>query len=709
MKFKIFIVLLTGLLSFTSNKVSAQCFAEIESPTQDTTICLGSSVYVNAFATCTYLMSNNFNTGVAGTGWVATTGVDFTNPCNPTSDGTTYMWMGGNVPLPRALTTIPFNVTNACEITFDMKYAIQSQSSPCEGIDEMDEGITLQYSINNGTTWVDIAYFRPDGVILSNTIAPGSNNTSITVYNTPFTVWNNYNFQIPPAAQSPATRFRWIQLAYSSQSNDHWGLDNVDIVCPQSQNIFWSNGPSNTLSQTVSPTDTTEYIVFIFDSLGNFFTDTVNINVIPTPSADFVAESPVCINRPSTINFNGTNSATVTYAYNFNGGTVVSGSGSGPYEVTWPAAGTYTITLTSTDGLCTNTETQTVTVNSNIIVTVSPPNASVCPDSSVTLTASGGDSYAWANDPTLNSDSTASVIATPATTTTYNVTGTNLLGCTGSTTVTIDIFPTPVITVSPVPEKGCIPLVVDFNPSITPNANSYSWNFGDTASGAQNNSNADSPIHVFSNSGQYDISLNVISVHGCPGSMVFPDLITAYDVPVAAFKPDSTTLNLMNPMVGFTDMSIGASTWYWDFGEPSSYTNYSNLPDPSHSYGATGEYIVWMVVGNGYCADSAYTIISVIQDIAFYVPNAFSPYNEDGLNDIFAPSGIGAGMGDNTFTMRIYDRWGKLMFESSDFYTGWDGKYNGDFAHPGVYSYFIEVQYADKLWRKFWGRVTLVK
>ncbi|OFY08116.1 MAG: hypothetical protein A2W94_09290 [Bacteroidetes bacterium GWE2_42_42] len=573
-----------------------------------------------------------------------------------------------------------------------MRYAADENTTDCEDPDLPLEGVHLQYSLPPYSSWNDIQYWTP------------SSSASGPLY-----TWNQYQMAVPSVAFSSATKIRWYQDTTSTNYYDHWGVDEVQIVCPQSQNIFWSNGPTNTLTQTVTPTDTTEYIIFIFDSLGNYFTDTLNVNVIPTPSADFVAESPVCINYPSTINFTGTNSATVTYAYNFNGGTVVSGSGSGPYEVTWPTAGTYTITLTSTDGFCTNTETQTVTVNSNIIVTVSSPNASVCPDSSVTLTASGGATYAWASDPTLNSDSTASVIATPETTTTYVVTGTSTLGCTGSSSVTIDIFPTPAITVSPVPEKGCIPLVVDFNPSITPNANAYEWNFGDPASGAQNTSNADSPIHVFSNSGQYDISLNVVSVHGCPGSIVFPGLITAYDVPLAAFKPDSTTLNLMNPMVGFTDMSTGASNWYWDFGEPSSYTNYSNLPNPSHSYGATGEYIVWMVVDNGFCADSAYTIISVFQDIAFYVPNAFSPYNEDGLNDIFVPSGIGAGMGDNTFTMRIYDRWGKIMFESSDFYTGWDGKYNGDFAHPGVYTYFIEVQYADKLWRKFWGRVTLVK
>ncbi len=708
MKIKNILLIATTLTGITINNASAQCFAEIETPAQDTTICVGESVYLSAFATCTFLMSNNFNNGTAGTGWVATTGVSFTNPCNPSSDGTIYMWMGDAVPLPRTLTTVPFDVTGSCEISFDMKYATQLQSSPCEGIDEYNEGVSLQYSINSGATWVDIAYFQPDGVILTSN--PGTSGTCISSpYVTPFTTWANYTFPIPPAAQSSATMFRWIQIDYSSLTNDHWGLDNVEIVCPQSQNIFWSNGVSNALSQTVTPTTTTEYIVAIFDSLGNIATDTIMVNVIPTPSASFDTESPVCINQPSTINFTGSNNPGVTYTYDFNGGTVISGSGSGPYEVSWPAAGTYTVTLTTSEGSCTNTETQTVTVNSNITVSISPAAPSVCPDSSITLTASGGATYSWAADPTLNSDSTALVTATPTTTTTYTVTGTSIEGCTGSASVTVDIYPEPTISVTPVPSNGCIPHVVDFSASVSPAATAYSWDFGDPASGSQNNSTSDSPIHVFSNAGQYDISLSVISVHGCPGTATFPSMITAYDVPVAAFLTDSTTLNLMNPVVNFTDMSTGALNWYWDFGEPSSYSNFSNLTNPTHTYGSTGEFIVWMVVDNGYCSDSTYTIINVVQDIAFYMPNAFSPYNEDGVNDIFAPSGIGAGMGDNTFAMYIYDRWGKLVFKSTDFNTGWDGKYDGAFVQPGVYTYFVEVQYADKLWRKFWGKVTLVK
>ena len=59
--------------------------------------------------------------------------------------------------------------------------------------------------------------------------------------------------------------------------------------------------------------------------------------------------------------------------------------------------------------------------------------------------------------------------------------------------------------------------------------------------------------------------------------------------------------------------------------------------------------------------------------------------------------------------MKIYDRWGNIVFESEDMEYGWDGKINNVKAMPGMYSYFIEVQYSDGLWHKFYGKVILVE
>ncbi len=92
---------------------------------------------------------------------------------------------------------------------------------------------------------------------------------------------------------------------------------------------------------------------------------TAVVNSATLPTSAFTATSPVIIGANSTITYSGTYSATSTYTWNFNGGTVASGSGVGPYTVNWstPGAKTVTLTVTNSSG-CFSTSTQTVTVGS---------------------------------------------------------------------------------------------------------------------------------------------------------------------------------------------------------------------------------------------------------------------------------------------------------------------------------------------------------
>ena len=97
-----------------------------------------------------------------------------------------------------------------------------------------------------------------------------------------------------------------------------------------------------------------------------------------------------------------------------------------------------------------------------------------------------------------------------------------------------------------------------------------------------------------------------------------------------------------------------------------------------------------------------------------FVPNAFSP-NGDGRNDVFRVfTGLGV---DQINYMRIFDRWGNLMYEVVDVppsnsdadSRGWDGKYRGDKMNSGVYVYLIEVQFIDGRTLLYRGDVTLAR
>jgi gliding motility-associated-like protein len=71
------------------------------------------------------------------------------------------------------------------------------------------------------------------------------------------------------------------------------------------------------------------------------------------------------------------------------------------------------------------------------------------------------------------------------------------------------------------------------------------------------------------------------------------------------------------------------------------------------------------------CTDFRRDSIYVYDDLAVYVPTAFSP-NEDGINEIFIP--VTTGFDSTQYNFTLYNRWGQLIFESNSPGEGWEGK-----------------------------------
>ncbi len=89
---------------------------------------------------------------------------------------------------------------------------------------------------------------------------------------------------------------------------------------------------------------------------------------------------------------------------------------------------------------------------------------------------------------------------------------------------------------------------------------------------------------------------------------------------------------------------------------------------------------------------------------SLYVPNTFTP-NGDGNNDVF----YGYGNNVNTYKMRIFNQWGKLIFESQNVLVGWDGSSKGEMQPTGVYVYAIDVVYGSGAKKSYRGTVTLIR
>jgi len=293
------IMLSFSILCLFNIKTKAQCSLSVDSDkngmANSVEIYCGDSVQLNVegLSIGLEILTEDFNSGGFGNGWSSTPGaVNFSNPCSPLGvDGTPHAWMDNNTDVPRLLQSASYDLSAAAAgvtICFDLLFAEQGDASPCEGPDEPDEGVYLEYSIDGGVNWVQIHYFDPVG---------GHNAQLIN--------WNNWCFQIPLAAISPNTAFRWRQDVGSGADNDHWGIDNVQIFENDiNSEIRWlhdnytypigSTGGIN--PNKVAPTSTTNYTVQLTTGLGTVCTTDFQV-IVKNPSYNInlnANPNPIC-------------------------------------------------------------------------------------------------------------------------------------------------------------------------------------------------------------------------------------------------------------------------------------------------------------------------------------------------------------------------------------------------------------------------------
>jgi gliding motility-associated-like protein len=108
------------------------------------------------------------------------------------------------------------------------------------------------------------------------------------------------------------------------------------------------------------------------------------------------------------------------------------------------------------------------------------------------------------------------------------------------------------------------------------------------------------------------------------------------------------------------------------------------------------------------CPDSTFITVEVKPSYQIFVPNAFTP-DQDDHNGIFYASGYG--ISDKDFTLHIFNRWGDLIFESHDMAIGWDGviQKDGTIAQDGVYSWVVYFRDISQQKHRMEGHVSLLR
>jgi len=221
----------------------------------------------------------------------------------------------------------------------------------------------------------------------------------------------------------------------------------------------------------------------------------------------------------------------------------------------------------------------------------------------------------------------------------------------------------------------------------------YSWTVDQSVVG-----NACQLTYTGQRKGWHDITIKATSVYGCVSSITNNKAFNVLALPEVKIQ-DSIGLNEPNLYLAFKDISPGNIInrwWYFSNGQTG-----SNQRESIVSYDSDTISVSLKIEDVNHCVNLS--TLKYQYPLNLYAPNMFTP-NNDGLNDVFKVYGL---LLFNDFKMRIYDRWGGLVFESNDPKLAWTGEYNQTPVPTGSYLYIINYTNSNNTKGELKGTVSL--
>lgn len=430
--------------------------------------------------------------------------------------------------------------------------------------------------------------------------------------------------------------------------------------------------------------------------------------VVPDAVAQIALQDTFC--NGFTYNFINQSQHATSYLWNFGDPTTTNDvSTLFQTSYTYPDSGVYTVTLIAFGPTCSDTTTEVFRIYPLLRPIIIGDTAACIDNNNFTFSA-GGDygpdaQFEWffgpnANVSTSNLQTVSNVI--------FNQVGIENIvlciaenGCFKCDTLQIRLYPRIASDFYSLARQGCVPLTVKFSElAVAQTPLFYTWNFGDG-----NYSTDQTPIHTYTQPGTYTVSLTSFTTSGCLDTITITkaNYITVFPKPTAGLKIDPTEVSIFEPNVTFFNQSVDAYSSLLYFGDGDSILLTDNY---THTYADTGNYVATLIVTNeNGCTDTITGMLRVNPEYRIFIPNAFTPYNNDGINDVFIP----VMMGIRWFNMKIFDRWGELIFESDNPEYGWDGTYKGAKPKQDVYVYVVDVINVFGKRETFTGHVTLIR
>ncbi|HXB13028.1 MAG TPA: gliding motility-associated C-terminal domain-containing protein [Bacteroidia bacterium] len=492
----------------------------------------------------------------------------------------------------------------------------------------MNAGGGISYNWSNGATSSSITVFPPSTTTYTVTVSNGTCSKDTT--------WTVHVKPVPV-------------VSITSKPDTICKGDSATLTAKGGGTYIWtfSGSPDSTIR--VGPTSNTCYTVQVTGKDGCTATSSICVTVINNTTVGIgVRNDSICPYDS-------------TYFY-----------ATGGLSYKWLPSG---VTLDSikakssnTTGTCVITnacgsDTLTVTLHLAPVPVIKPKGATICKGSSSIITASGGTKYSWTPGTGLSCNNCGSPMASPTVTTVYTVTVSNGK-CSKDSVVTVTVNPIPDPGVTP-PQKIC---ACKPTPLTATGGGTYVWSTGATTSSITVSPCVDSTYKV------------TVSVNGCDSSKT--TIITVSTPSVSVCCPGIIVKDSSGP-VTLTAGGSGNFVWSPNNGSLNYDTGAVVIASPT----VTTTYTVCSTNSSG-CEICQTVVVDVeIPCADFKVPNVFTP-NNDGRNDDFVINVLNP----TTYSIVIYDRWGKEVYTSSDPTVYWTGHLlTTQYLVPdGVYYYIIK-------------------
>jgi len=404
------------------------------------------------------------------------------------------------------------------------------------------------------------------------------------------------------------------------------------------------------------------YTVTVKDANGNLATVPGTVQGVEGPQISAIPTAAGCLNDDGSVQIT-TTGGTAPFQASMDGGAYNNG------QTSWTGldSGTHIVAITDGNGCPASAAvlvplTDTLKVNAGSVPVTCQGVGVVLP-----VTSNGATAFAWAPDSGLSNSTVADPVATPSATTTYVVTGT--LGvCSQTASVAVTVLPAPVA-VAGASDTICPGKSVQLQGS---GGAQYLWS---PATYLSDSTSADPMVVQPASTVTYH--LTVTGANGC--SSVDPAATTVVVVPSPKVFAGNDTAVVIGQPVQLNAVDVNGSGFTSYVWSPAEGLSDPDIADPTTVVTGDVTYTVVATSPSG-CSATGEIVIGAITATGIIVPNAFTP-NNGGRNDVLRVNAFGVQLK----YFRVYNRYGQLVFATSDAGMGWDGTIGGQAAAMGTY------------------------